>query len=233
MKPTTAVLFFCAGGSLAAVQDTLLPSKPPTVTSEPWQCTTEMLPQYFDVPKPTGALLTAVQSYGDVLQKDCKPTETDAFGLPQCPFPASSLWCGFSTVVPSSLLSSYSSYGSVASSWWSAHSSAAVSLAQNCPMEWYKAMVDTPGGAGWLNSTLVFAGCYKEAHSTTGSSTKATATATTGSKATLSGPNPTTTTTNTVTSTAKVNSVIGRAGSFEIWMVAGTGLAATAINLIL
>lgn len=234
IKPTSAAIFLYASGSLAAVQDTILPSKPPTITREPWQCTTEMLPQYFDVPKPTGALLTSIQLYGDVLQKDCKPTETDIFGLPQCPFPASSLWCRFSTVAPSSLLSSYSSYGSVASSWWSAHSSAAVSLARSCPIRWYKAMVDTPGGAERLNSTLVFAGCYEEAHPTTGSSTKATATTTTGSKVTSSGPKPTTTTTtSTATSTSKANSVIGRAESVKMWMVASTRLAVTAINSML
>jgi hypothetical protein len=196
-----------------------------------------MLPQYFDVPKPTGALLTAIQSYGDVLQKDCNPTETDVFGLPQCPFPASSLWCGFSTVAPSSLLSSYSSYGSVASWWWSAHSSAAVSLALGCPIGWYKAMVDTLGGAEWLNGTLVFAGCYEEAHATTASSTKATPTATAGSKATSSGPKPTTTTTTTTTSnatsTSKANRVIKQAVSVEVWVVVGIGLAITAISSIL
>ncbi|KAK0758545.1 hypothetical protein N5P37_008944 [Trichoderma harzianum] len=229
MKPTTAAIFLYASVSLAALQDTILPSKPPTITSEPWQCTTEILPQYFDPPKPTGALLTAIQSYGDVLQKDCKPTQTDIYGLPECTFPASSLWCRFSTAAPSSLLSSYSSYGSAASSWWSAKSSAAVSLARSCPIGWYRAMYDTPGGPGWLNSTLVFAGCYEEAHPTTGSSTKATATATTGSKAISSGPQQTATS----TSTSKSNSVVGRAEHVEMWVVAGTGLAVTTVNSML
>ncbi|UKZ83474.1 hypothetical protein TrVFT333_011283 [Trichoderma virens FT-333] len=94
-------------------------------------------------------------------------------------------------------------------------------------------MHDMPGGPGWLNTTLVFAGCYEEAHPTTGSSTKATATATTGSKATSSGPKPTTTSTSTATSTSKANNVVGRAESVEMWMVAGTGLAVTAINSML
>ncbi|KAL7936767.1 hypothetical protein V8C35DRAFT_296410 [Trichoderma chlorosporum] len=249
MKPTTAAILLQASGSLAAVQDTILPSKPPTITSEPWQCSTEMLPQYFDVPKPTGALLTAIMSYGDELQKGCKPTETDIYGLPQCPFPASSLWCRFSSAAPSSLLSSYSSYGSVASSWWSAHSSAAVSLAQSCPIGWYKAMGDMPGGPGWLNSTLVFAGCYEEAHHTTDVSSQTSATATAGSKATTSGPESTATSKSTSTpestvtskstsgseptATSKSNSVAGRAESVELWMVAGTGLAVTAMTSML
>ncbi|UKZ57774.1 hypothetical protein TrVGV298_011635 [Trichoderma virens] len=95
-------------------------------------------------------------------------------------------------------------------------------------------MFDMPGGPGWLNTTLVFAGCYEEAHHTTGSSTKAAATATTGSKATSSGPKPTKTmTTSSATSTTKANNVVGRAESVELWMVAGTGLAVTAINSML
>lgn len=233
MKPTTAIIFLHAGAASASLLDTILPNKPPTITSEAWQCTTEMLPQYFDPPKPTGALLTAIYSYGDEIQKGCKPTETDIYGIPECTFPPSSVWCRFSTAVPSSLVSSYSAYGSVASSWWSARSSTAVELARNCPIGWYQAMHDMPGGPGWLNTTLVFAGCYEEAHPTTGSSTKATATATTGSKATSSGPKPTTTSTSTATSTSKANNVVGRAESVEMWMVAGTGLAVTAINSML
>lgn len=93
-------------------------------------------------------------------------------------------------------------------------------------------MVDTPGGAGWLNSTLVFAGCYEEAHPSTGVSTKATPTATTGLKPTSSGPKLTAAT-SAVTTTSKVNSVINRAESVEMWMVAVIGLAFTAINSML
>lgn len=213
MKPTAAAIFLYVGSPLAALEDTILPSEPPIITSELWQCTTEVLSQYFDVPKPTGALLSAIQEYGDVLQKDCKPTETNVFGLSQYPSPATSLWCRFSTIAPSSLLSRYSSYGSVASSWWSAHSLAAVSLARSCPIGWYKAKVDTPGGAGWFNFTLVSAGCYEEAHPTTGTSTKATAIATTGTKPTLPGPKSTMAITSTATSTSKANIIVHQAES--------------------
>ncbi|UKZ57773.1 hypothetical protein TrVGV298_011634 [Trichoderma virens] len=87
MKPTTAIIFLHASAASDSLLDTILPANPPTITSEAWQCTTEMLPQYFDPPKPTGALLTAILSYGDEIQKGCKPTETDIYGLPECTFP--------------------------------------------------------------------------------------------------------------------------------------------------
>ncbi|KAK2616537.1 hypothetical protein QQS21_000580 [Conoideocrella luteorostrata] len=160
--PTAFVTQFLTLGPL----DELLPTVKPTVTWEPWQCSTEMLPQYFDVPLPTGNLRTALKSYNDELIKDCEPTSTNVYGMSACDFPDASLWCAFTTKAPPTILPEFNSYASSASSWWSARSSKAVSLAHECPLGWYKAMLSTPAGAAWLNQTLIFGECYAEAHST-------------------------------------------------------------------
>jgi hypothetical protein len=129
------------------------------VTSDPWQCATENISQYLDVPKPTGSLLTALQSYGDKLIEPCIATATGP-GLPSCPLPSKSLCCGFATAAPSALLPAYSSYGSVASSWWASKSSAAASVSQYCPVGWSNVMPLL--GEVWLNDTIAFAECYSE-----------------------------------------------------------------------
>jgi len=88
---------------------THMPRAEPTSTigPDPWQCVTENITQYVNVPKPTGGLLTALDSFGDKLIETCTPTETAFTALPSCPFPEKSLWCGFTTAVPTSLLPAY------------------------------------------------------------------------------------------------------------------------------
>lgn len=233
--------FMTTANASSAMHITLMPRAEPTATKDPWQCATENITQYFDVPKPTGSLLTALQSYGDKLIETCTPTFSGT-ALPSCPFPPKSLWCGFTTAAPSAVLPAYSSYGSVASSWWSAHSSAASSVAQACPVSWSKVMTETPGGEAWLYDNIVFAECYAEAHPTTGSSTtgsSATGSATTGLTATTettrsgaTGGGSTPTPTPTSTPTKAPNGVVGRTEGVEMWMVAGTGLAAAAMNSV-
>ncbi|KJZ77659.1 hypothetical protein HIM_02836 [Hirsutella minnesotensis 3608] len=209
-------LISAAQAAQAALYDTIFPSERPTATKDPWQCTTEKLPQYFDVPKPTGTLASAVQSYNFELIKDCQPTRLNVYGVPACAFPEPSKWCAFTTAAPSTLLPEYSSYASSASSWWAARSSTAVELAEECPREWYKAMVDMPAGAAWLNLTLIFGECYARAHTT--------------NVVSLTSNAPSVTTTPEVTSTAsyltptsKVNSIASRGGveissSVALWM---------------
>lgn len=230
MRAVTASFCLQAASAAALLFETILPTTQPTTTRDPWQCTTETLMQYFDIPKPTGALLTSILSYGDDLIKGCEPTETDAMGLPVCTFPEHSRWCGFTTAAPSSLLPSYSAYGSTASSWWSKHSSMAVELAEECPHRWFKAMTDTPAGAGWLNDTIAFASCYAQAHQ--GSSPYTSMTVVTQSamavvsKTTATDPQAAAT-------TQGVNSVAPRGESVEMWVLAGIGLAAAAVNSVL
>lgn len=168
-----AIVIFKASAVAASIFDTILPTTEPTVTSDPWRCTTEIFERFFDPPKPTGQLLTALLSYGDELIKDCTATKTNVVGIPTCPFPAQEEWCAFTTAAPTALLPDYSSYASTASSWWSVHSAQALEHARYCPSRWFRAMTRVPAGAGWLNDTIAFAGCYASAN---GHTTKPTTT---------------------------------------------------------
>jgi hypothetical protein len=232
MKPN--MLLLQAALSIAEVLPihmTLLPRAEPTITKDPWQCATENLTQYFDVPKPTGSMLTALLSYADKLYESCTLTELPTGTvLPQCPFPEQSRWCAFTTAAPKSVLSDYSAYGSAANSWWSAHSSNAVSVAQRCPNSWYQVMRMTPNGEIWLNDTIAFAGCYAEAHPITTPLLTTLISATTGSGGVSRTIPPTS---SVATPTKMPNSVVGQMGGVEMWAVAGAGLAASAANFVM
>ncbi|OBU00844.1 hypothetical protein VE01_01290 [Pseudogymnoascus verrucosus] len=181
---------------------TAAPRAEPAESIDPWQCLTENLTQYLDVPKPTGSLFKELQSHGSKLYEPylAAPTLT-AF----CPFPAQSSWCAFTTSAPLDVLPAYSSYASQAYSWWSAHSSSVVSLAQQCPIGWENAILMHPGGDMWLNDTIAFAGCHAEAHTTVGSSPTEPTAATTRSGVDVGGGSPTPT-------TDASSSVLSRAG---------------------
>ncbi|RSL92424.1 hypothetical protein CDV31_015168 [Fusarium ambrosium] len=225
MKPATTVLVLQIMAAAASIFDTILPTTKGTITSDPWQCATQTFESYFDVPKPTGELLDAILDHGDVLLKGCESTMTDAMGMPACTFPPQSDWCAFTKSAPSSLLPAYSSYGSIASSWWAEHSSAAVEDAKYCPNSWFKAMTSLPYGATWLNDTIAFAGCYAAAHVTGNTETTRVAIATTGLKAGEEAAKPTATVDN--------DNGVRRRDDVGVWVVAGTGLAAAAANAIL
>ncbi|KAK1767571.1 hypothetical protein QBC33DRAFT_559055 [Phialemonium atrogriseum] len=208
-----ATIFFLQAAAMvsASAYDSLFPTDEPTVTSEP----------------ATGSLLSELDSYGSDLYKTCTLTGLERL---DCPSPGNK-WCGFTTAAPAAVLSDFSSLGSLALSWWSAHSSAAVSLASECPLGWWDAVMAVPNAERWLNDTIAFAGCYADAHPTTGSATEPTTgslttglTATTRSGVTSSGPK--------ATSTDMPNSVLGQTEGVEMWMVAGTGLAVAAANLV-
>ncbi|KAK2599165.1 hypothetical protein QQS21_005355 [Conoideocrella luteorostrata] len=180
MRSIATLLALQATAALASIFDTILPTTSPTITKDPWPCTTAVLEKYFDPPKPTGELLAALLDYGDKLIDNCTPIGTDIIGKPICAFPPQSQWCAITTAMPKTLMSSYSAYGSSASSWWSRYASEAVDYATYCPGRWYRAMHAMPGGAGWLNDTIAFAGCYAADHpvTVTASVTGSTATAT-------------------------------------------------------
>jgi hypothetical protein len=206
----------------AAIHATLLPAAEPTITRDPWQCATENITQYLDVPKPTGVVLTALLSYADELYKDCTITEIPTGTvIPTCPFPAASSWCAFSTVAPASILPEYSSYGSAASIWWASHSAQAVSVAQACPNSWYKMLKESPNGQTWLNDTIVFAGCYAEAHTTASGPPTSTAPLTI-SESTTSGPN--------ATPTGPKTGLAGRMEVMDMFAAAGAGLVAATLG---
>ncbi|QPH01783.1 hypothetical protein C2857_005986 [Epichloe festucae Fl1] len=169
MKLITLSFMTQAIAVLGSIYDTILPTISPTITKDPWPCTTEVLEKYFDPPKPTGELLTTLLDYGKELLKGCTPVGTNAQGVPTCTFPAPSQWCAIT--IPTTLSSTYSAYGSTASSWWSRYRSEAVDFATYCPGRWYKAMNAMPGGGAWLNDTIAFAGCYEADHAVTATTT--------------------------------------------------------------
>ncbi|RGP66168.1 hypothetical protein FSPOR_6788 [Fusarium sporotrichioides] len=225
MKPNSA-LIFQFGVVTASIFDTILPTTKASITSDPWQCATHTFESFFDVPKPTGALLNAILDHGDAIQKDCKPTLTDAMGMPACTFPPQSDWCAFSKTVPSNLQTAYSSYGSVASSFWAKHSSEAVEYAEHCPNRWFRAMTSLPYGAVWLNDTIAFAGCYAAAYSSGEPRTYLEATTTVDQKSTGTGI------TAVITATRELNGIAGKRDGIGMWMVAGTGLTAAVVNAL-
>lgn len=151
--------------SVTPAHKTLLPRDTPTITSDPWQCATVNATQYFDPPKPTGTLLTALLSYADKLYENCTPmVDPSRNAFPTCPFPDASRWCAFTNGAAPSVTPAYWSYASSASSWWSAKSSGASSVVSRCPNTWYKIMRETPGGDTWLNDTIIFAECFELGH---------------------------------------------------------------------
>ncbi|EGE03727.1 hypothetical protein TEQG_02760 [Trichophyton equinum CBS 127.97] len=101
----------------AVVQDrditVILPTETPTATFDPPQCQTHNLTEYFDYPKPSGALVSAIWSHATKILKSCSSTAVS--GIRGCPFPESSDWCSLCTSIPASVLPAYSSYGSSAS----------------------------------------------------------------------------------------------------------------------
>ncbi|KAF3482982.1 uncharacterized protein GIQ15_02306 [Arthroderma uncinatum] len=224
MKISSLLLVAASAVAATKVFDeitTILPSDRPTVTIDPWQCVTHNLTKFFEVPTPTGALLAAISSHGSELIKDCvltiKSTE-------RCLFPESSDWCRLSTAAPKSLLPALSSYGSVASVWWSSHSSAAFSLAEVCPVAWYDAMLSIPGGWVWLNETRIYAGCYAESQATAGSGHMGRQTATPRLGVTDMMPPMT---------TATPNNVADRDISASSWIMAGARIAASLVTSLL
>jgi hypothetical protein len=235
----TFVLVLVAAAAASTIDTILLPTTRPTQTDE-WQCATENLNQYFDVPKPTGALFTALDSYVLQLFKTCTSTEVNRLA---CPFPDKSKWCDFTSVAKPTVLPAYTSFGSLASSWWSAHSAAASSLAQRCPYGWYNAMMDTAAGATFLNETIILAQCHADGLQATGNlaTTTTTGILTSGSTAaSRSGINvgvpqatQTTGANAQATQTSKTNNAntrVGRAAGFWSWKGLGPGLAATALG---
>ncbi|KAI8200223.1 hypothetical protein K4K54_008869 [Colletotrichum sp. SAR 10_86] len=227
------------GASVAAVPDstitlyarqatTVLPSSasmtsPPLTTLEPsstlrdpWQCATQNLSQYFDVPKPSGTLSAAIDMYVDELVEPCLETATGA-DLFNCRVTESSQLCGFTTFASATpaLITAFASYESAAASFWRSNSASVSSLSVECASAWnhFGELKHA-----WLNQTIAYASCVLEdlppVSTTIASSGSSTApgTAVTG-------------TTSSTTNTA------GLAKRTDMWMLAGTGVIAGAANV--
>jgi len=199
----------------------LMPSASPTGSRDPWECITMKLPQYFDVPTATGSLKEALGSYGSEMIKTCtgKPIERIS-----CPFPEKSQWCGFSTAAPTSVMGAYSSYGSVASSWWAARSSSASLLASMCSHGWYKASTNHPANQALLNETIILGECHAEAYPTWNSLTTTSA-AMTRATATTNSPR--------ATKTNAARTRYNQAESAGGWMILSMQLVIRAMNAAL
>jgi hypothetical protein len=164
----TTALILSTTATVTPAHQTLLPRDVPTITRDPWECATVNASQYFDVPKPTGTILTALLSYADKLYEGCVPVPDPSGNRdPVCPFPDASKWCAFTKTMAPTMTPAYWSYASSASSWWSAKSSDASSFQKRCPNTWYQVMRDTPAGETWLNDTIIFSECYESAYPAT------------------------------------------------------------------
>ncbi|RYP53138.1 hypothetical protein DL768_001812 [Monosporascus sp. mg162] len=222
-----ALLTFAATAAHASVMHiTAMPRQAPTEiegptstqTPDPWVCATKNMTEFFDMPKPTGTLLDAIDAYVIKQLAPCWATATGPDQL-SCEVTGSQ-WCGFSTDAPPSATAAYSSYGSAAASWWSAKSSAISSVASECPITWERY---DPIEQSWLDITIAQAECYAEAHPGGGSSSSAPSatgpTAVPGTGATATEATPTV-----------PNGALGRADGVDMWMLAGTGIAIAVVS---
>ena len=160
-----------------------------TLTPDPWECITENITQYFDVPQPTGNVIDAIGSYAGEVNKECLAT-AEGYERLSCVITDPKLWCGFTTAAPADILSSYSTYVSEVVSFWTAKSSTMSILATSCPVAWGRPnMADQE----WLRIATAHAECYLTAHLQTQSQTVTTAPTATAVDASTSSITTTTT----------------------------------------
>ena len=158
MQPCLFLLAASAAGVVALASSEisiLLPTTTPSGPQDSWECALSAYTPFFNPPLPTGAVKSALDSYGDGLIADCTGLE--------CPYPDATRWCGITTAAPTAVLPAYTSYASSASVWWVNHSSSALELAEECPHYWYKALTKKPTAGTWLNLTIANAECFGKA----------------------------------------------------------------------
>lgn len=191
---------------------TSTPGPPPILLSEdPWQCVTENVTHYFlDVPRPTGNVEEAINSYGGKLNEACYATATGADIL-SCTVSDPKQWCGLTTVVPSGVLSSYSTYASAVTSYWKENSASISKLATSCPVTWAKV---GPFKHSYLSIASAYANCHLQANPT------ASTTSSTSSK--------TTSTPTTKATTTSKGAALARGRALETVVLMSTGLAVLA-----
>ncbi|KAK2036423.1 hypothetical protein LZ31DRAFT_232640 [Colletotrichum somersetense] len=216
-----------APGATTAPSLTSMSAPPLTMTEpsltqrDPWQCATQNLSQYFDVPKPSGTLSKAIDMYVDELVEPCLETATGT-DLFNCRVTEPSQLCGFTTYASATpaLITAFASYESAAASFWRSNSASVSSLSVECASAW--------GHFGelnhaWLNQTIAYASCVLDDLPPVSS------TITTGSSS--SGSGSTTATGTGVTGTASsATNTAGLAGKRDMWMLASTGVIVGAAN---
>ncbi|KAK2029533.1 hypothetical protein LX32DRAFT_693130 [Colletotrichum zoysiae] len=219
---TITVVATTAPSSPSVSLPPLTTMEPPlTLTStqrDPWQCATQNLSQYFDVPKPSGTLRAAIDNYVDELLKPCLETATGT-GRFNCRVTESSQLCGFTTYASATpaLITAFASYESAAASFWRSNSESVSSLSVECASAW-----DHFGqlNHAWLNQTIAYAGCVLGDLPPVSSAT------TTGSSSSGSGS----TTAPGTGATGTTGSATNTAGKRDMWMLASTGVIVGAAN---
>jgi hypothetical protein len=182
-----------------------------TLKEDPWQCITENITQYFDVPTPTGNVFDAIASYNNEVNKVCLATAV-GYEKRSCTMSSPTSWCGFTTAAPDDVLSSYSTYVSEVVSFWTAKSATMSTLSTKCAVAWGRFH---EGDHEWVRIATAHADCYLAAHTQTQTGTEApTATA---HDAAVS----------TTTTTSQAN-VVRRGPAVEAIALVSAGLAALA-----
>jgi hypothetical protein len=143
----------------------LFPTQSPTIT-DALNCKTENLWRYLNNPMPTGKFRKAVESYSTALFSSCIANDQSS-----CKSHTKGRWCQMQSALPQDLWGESLHYGNKAYSWWSTHSSKAVSLAHECPHHWYDINQVKPLAGEGLNLTIKFAECIAEGRAMAGSST--------------------------------------------------------------
>ncbi|KIH93116.1 hypothetical protein SPBR_03158 [Sporothrix brasiliensis 5110] len=166
---------------VAAALSTLLPTAAPTTTEDTISdvglsiaCQSDLLAAFFLHAAPSDDLASALTSYGSVLTSQaCSGSGGGSGGgsgaatppataAADCS-PAPSLWCDFSKVAPSSVLSKYTSYGRAAASFLPSGIAPLLTLASECPQAWYAAATMFPQGPGDLHDLVVLGECFATA----------------------------------------------------------------------
>jgi hypothetical protein len=169
-----------------------------TLKEDPWQCITENITQYFDVPTPTGNVFDAIASYNNEVNKVCLATAV-GYEKRSCTMSSPTSWCGFT-------------YVSEVVSFWTAKSATMSTLSTKCAVAWGRFH---EGDHEWVRIATAHADCYLAAHTQTQTGTEApTATA---HDAAVS----------TTTTTSQAN-VVRRGPAVEAIALVSAGLAALA-----
>lgn len=217
----------------STIHSILLPTDPPPEEPEDsYDCVFENVTQYYDVPKPPGRLLDCLFDYGDKLFEECM----DGSGAEEgdC-YLEKEQWCAFTTERPASVASDLSDWHTTVSSWWSANSSKAVSVAEECPQYWFEAGVEVLDGRTWLNKTIIFAGCDADSEPSGDATTRSARI--TGDSTTAAPASRQTQDQSAAASTTQLDEGVAvahmrRGGREDIWKVAG-GMAAVMANAML
>lgn len=220
--PVTATIL--AREPLALRQATPTPTLSPTleppantISADPWQCVTENITQYFlDVPKPTGDVLSGINSFGDAVASPCRETATglDFFS---CTVSDPKSWCGFTSAAPATVLSSYSAYLSSITSFWKDKSETISALSTSCPVAWGK---PDAGQREWLKIAIAHAECYFQAHPATSTPSSSIGSSTSTGSGTRS------TTTSGASSSTTSQGVIPRGQPLEGYVLVSTAIVA-------